>query len=67
MSVASEFAQQWREEIESLQRSLPLCESGNMRMTANGVDVTSEHILLIKRMIENLERAISIVEARAEG
>lgn len=62
MTYKTELAASWREEIERMKTAIPLWESGRMHAYHNDVDITDQHIANLRRMIENLEKALLILD-----
>jgi hypothetical protein len=59
----------WRASIEALRHAvreerqfLELVESGNLRMTTNGIDTTSDHAARARNTITELEKVICQIE-----
>ena len=62
---AQELARSWQYEIPDIERQIARFEAGEMRVLHNGIDVSKEHVAQLKRSLDNLQRAIAIIQGRS--
>ncbi len=57
----------WQRQIEDLDRSIALWESGTMKAWNDGKDVTEEYVDGLRRNREGLKQAVQIVGSDDDG
>lgn len=58
---------EWRAEITTIEGHIERFESGEMHLYANNVDVSPQHVAMLRQSIKNLEAGIARGESYLRG